>query len=57
MGARYGTLEKGRVANVVVWSGDPLEIDTVPLHVLIRGREVSLANRQTALLARYRGRP
>ena len=26
MGARYGTLAPGKVANLVVWSGDPLEI-------------------------------
>lgn len=57
MAARYGTLAPGKVANLVVWSGDPLEIGTRPRHVLIRGREVPLANRQTALLARYRGAP
>ena len=26
--ARYGTLAPGKVANLVVWSGDPLELST-----------------------------
>ena len=28
MSARYGTLTKGMTANLVVWSGDPLELST-----------------------------
>ncbi|UQA62051.1 amidohydrolase family protein [Polyangium aurulentum] len=54
MGARYGTLAPGKVANLVVWSGDPLEISTRAVAVVIRGKRVELSNRQTALLARYR---
>jgi len=57
MGARYGTLAKGLVANVVVWSGDPLETSSRPLHVLIRGQAASLRSRQTDLLDRYRRAP
>jgi imidazolonepropionase-like amidohydrolase len=57
MGARYGTIAAGKVANVVVWSGDPLEIGTSVKAMLVRGKKVSLANRQTALLARYRKVP
>jgi imidazolonepropionase-like amidohydrolase len=57
MGARYGTLAPGKVANLVVWSGDPLEIATRAVSVVIRGKRVELANRQTALLARYRKLP
>jgi len=57
MGARYGTIAKGKVANVVVWSGDPLELSTDALHVFIRGRKVSLANRQSALRDKYRRLP
>ncbi len=57
LGARYGTLAPGKVANLVVWSGDPLEIATRPLAVVIRGKKVDLANRQAALLARYRKLP
>lgn len=49
-----GTLTPGRRANLVVWNGDPFEFATHPLHVFIDGRPVSLENRQTKLLERYR---
>jgi imidazolonepropionase-like amidohydrolase len=48
-----GTLEAGKVANVVVWGGDPLEILTPVRHVMIRGREIPLVSRQTELRDRY----
>ena len=54
---RYGSLEPGKVANVVVWSGDPFEFRTAVEHVLIRGREIPLRSRQTELLERYRTLP
>ncbi|MGH7529934.1 MAG: amidohydrolase family protein [Gemmatimonadales bacterium] len=53
----YGTLEPGKVANVVVWSGDPFEFSTAVEHVFIRGREIPLRSRQTELLERYRTLP
>jgi imidazolonepropionase-like amidohydrolase len=51
----YGSLAAGRVANVVVWSGDPFEIATRVEHVFIRGRDVPLRSRQTELRDRYMG--
>jgi imidazolonepropionase-like amidohydrolase len=51
---RYGSLEAGKVANVVVWSGDPLELLTRVEHVIIRGHEVPLVSRETELRDRYR---
>src|SRR5213083_2255597 len=54
---RYGSLEPGKVANVVVWSGDPFEFTTGVEHVFIRGREIPLKSRQTELLERYRKLP
>jgi len=54
---RYGSLEPGKVANVVVWSGDPFEFATGVEHVLIRGKEIPLKSRQTELLERYRKLP
>ena len=50
---RYGSLEPGKVANVVVWSGDPFEFSTGVEHVFIRGREIPLRSRQTELMERY----
>jgi hypothetical protein len=37
-----------------VWSGDPLELSTQVVELVIRGQKVSLKNRQTALLEKYR---
>jgi imidazolonepropionase-like amidohydrolase len=54
---RYGSLEVGKVGNVVVWSGDPFEFSTGVEHVYIRGREISLRSRQTELLERYKSLP
>ncbi len=48
-----GRLQAGAVANVVVWSGDPLELSTRAERVFVRGREVSLETRQTKLRDRY----
>ena len=52
-----GELAVGRIANVVVWSGDPLELTTQVEHVIIEGRSVGLQTRQTELLERYRTLP
>lgn len=51
---RYGTLEPGKDADVVVWDGDPLEVTAAPTHVFVMGRAVSLVTRQTRLRDRYR---
>jgi imidazolonepropionase-like amidohydrolase len=53
----YGRVAPGQDADLVVWSGDPLELTTLVRHVLVRGREVDLAaTRQRALFERYRER-
>ena len=57
VGDRYGSLEPGKVANVVVWSGDPFELSSRAEHVFIRGRPIPLESRQTELLKRYRKLP
>ncbi len=54
---RYGSLEPGKVANVVVWSGDPFEFSSGVEHVYIRGKEIPLRSRQTELLERYKTLP
>ncbi len=50
----YGTLEPGKDADVVVWSGDPFELTTLVEHVFIKGREMPADTRQRELLQRYR---
>jgi len=54
---RYGSLEAGKVANVVIWTGDPFEFSTGVEHVFIRGNDIPLRSRQTELLERYKTLP
>ena len=53
----YGSLEAGKVANVVIWSGDPFEFSSAAEKVFIRGRETSLRTRENELRDRYRTLP
>ena len=57
LGDRVGTLQAGREANVVVWSGDPFELRTLPEHVYLRGKEVTRSSRQDELTDRYKTLP
>lgn len=54
---RYGSLEPGKVADVVVWSGDPFDYSGKAEHVIIEGKEVPMTSRMTELLERYRHLP
>ncbi len=54
---RHGRLAPGSVANLVVWSGDPLEIDSAVLSVWIAGEPLAPRSRQTELYERYRSLP
>lgn len=54
---RVGSLAPGRSADVVIWSGDPLEFATQPEHVFIAGREVTAPSRQDLLEDRYKTLP
>ena len=54
---RVGSIAVGKVANLVVWSGDPFEFSTVPEHVLVRGVESSRLTREDELTNRYKTQP
>jgi imidazolonepropionase-like amidohydrolase len=56
-GDQLGTIEKGKVANLIVTDGDPLQIRTQVLDLFILGRQVSTDNRQRALYEKYKARP
>jgi imidazolonepropionase-like amidohydrolase len=51
---RTGSIETGKDADVVIWSGDPFEVSTSAEHVFIRGTEIPMQTRQKALLEKYR---
>lgn len=50
----YGTLEPGKDADVVVWTGDPLEVTQWPEAVFIRGTQMPMTSRQMELRDRYK---
>jgi imidazolonepropionase-like amidohydrolase len=50
---RVGTIQPGRLANLVVWSGDPLEVTSVAEEVFIGGKLMPPTSRQTELKDRY----
>lgn len=54
LGGQLGSLEPGKRADVVIWSGDPLELTTRPEAVFIDGRAQDLDNRLAKLRERYR---
>ena len=54
---RFGSIEPGKDADLVIWSGDPFELSTSAERVFIRGREVPKDTRQMRLMERYRRIP
>jgi imidazolonepropionase-like amidohydrolase len=54
---RVGSLQPGRDANVVIWSGDPFEFSTVAEHVYVLGHEYTAPDRQQLLTEKYRRLP
>lgn len=57
LGNEIGSLAPGRRADVVIWSGDPLDPRSAAETVFIDGIEQPLANHQTKLRDRYRYLP
>ncbi|TMQ67860.1 MAG: amidohydrolase [Candidatus Eisenbacteria bacterium] len=54
---RLGSLEPGKLADLLVADGDPLEITTHVEQVWIAGKSISMENRQTRLFHKYDQRP
>jgi imidazolonepropionase-like amidohydrolase len=52
-----GTIEPGKIANVVVTDGDLLELRTHVRYLFIKGQPTSLENKQTRLYERFSSRP
>lgn len=52
--AQLGSLEAGKLGDVVVWDGDPLELTTAAEAVFINGQMQDLNDRQKMLRDRYR---
>jgi imidazolonepropionase-like amidohydrolase len=54
---QLGSLEAGKVANLIVTTGDPLELTTDVKFLFIKGQQTSLNNRHQALYEKYLNRP
>lgn len=54
--SQVGSIDAGKVANLVVLTGDPLEIRSQIRHVIIAGRDVPLDNSQLELFKKYMAR-
>ncbi len=53
---RYGSLEPGKVANVIVTTGNPLDVRSNVKYLFIRGEQVPLTDRHTKLYEQFRAR-
>jgi imidazolonepropionase-like amidohydrolase len=54
---KIGSLEPGKIANVIVTNGDPLEIRTNVLRVFIGGEDIPMDSYHTLLYEKFRQRP
>ena len=53
---QVGSIDAGKVANLVVLTGDPLEVRSQIRHVIVAGRDVPLDNSQVELFKKYMAR-
>jgi imidazolonepropionase-like amidohydrolase len=54
---QVGTLENGKIANLIVTNGDPLELTTDVKYLFIHGQITALDNKQLRLYEKYSHRP
>ena len=56
LGSQIGTLEPGKIANIMVTSGDPLELTSDVRYLFIKGQLTPTENKQQRLYEKYRNR-
>ncbi|HUE43033.1 MAG TPA: amidohydrolase family protein [Candidatus Sulfotelmatobacter sp.] len=54
---QLGTLENGKIANIIVTNGDPLELTTDVRYLFIKGQLMSTRNKHQELYEKYLNRP
>lgn len=57
LGDQLGTLETGKIANIIVTNGDPLELTTDLRYLFVRGELTSTDNKHKQLYEKYVNRP
>jgi imidazolonepropionase-like amidohydrolase len=55
--AQLGTIDNGKIANLIVTNGDPLEVTTQVHYLFIKGQLTSTDNKQKDLYEKYKNRP
>lgn len=55
-GDLIGSLEKGKLADLMIVDGDPMDVRTEIRHLFIKGKEITLSNKQIRLYERYMSR-
>ena len=53
VGDKVGRIEVGLIADLVLWNGDPLEVNTFAEQVWMSGQAMPMKSRQTQLRDRY----
>ena len=53
VGDRLGTIAPGKLADLVLWTGDPLDVANVATQLWLGGRAIPMRSRQTELRDRY----
>ena len=51
--ARIGSIEVGKTADLVLWTGDPLDVASTASNLWLAGKATSMLSRQTQLRDRY----
>jgi imidazolonepropionase-like amidohydrolase len=54
---QVGSIEPGKLANLAIWQGDPLELRTPVPRVFVAGHDVGPVSKHTELFERFSGRP
>jgi imidazolonepropionase-like amidohydrolase len=57
VGKDLGTIEPGKMANIIVTTGDPLELNTEVKYLFIKGQLTSTDNKHKELFEKYSKRP
>jgi len=55
--SQLGTIENGKIANLIVTNGDPLDVTTDVRYLFIKGQLTSTDNKQKDLYEKYKNRP
>ena len=48
-----GTIESGKIADLIIWEADPLEPSSMPEYVFVNGENIDLTTRSSRLRDRY----